>query len=242
MEILPGIIADHTALWFEKYKILCLADLHLGYDEELYRKGVHVPTNEWQYQRNLISKLMAKYKPKIVLLNGDVKHGFSGINDREWRHTVKLFDLISEHAQLVLIKGNHDNILEPIARTRKIVIENQFIAGDILFMHGDILPEKEVLKNIKTVVIGHEHPSVNLSRGVRSEQYKCFLALPWNKRTLIVQPSTFSLTIGADIANNPQFGPFLKKTEDAIVYVVGEDGVVLNFGSLSALPIQKKEK
>ena len=73
------------------------------------------------------------------------------------------------------------------------------IYDDILFVHGDVVPSNEQLENVTTVIIGHEHPAISLTNGVRSEQYKCFLKLPWNKRTLIVQPSTFSLTIGSDI-------------------------------------------
>ena len=69
---------------------------------------------------NLIGSLMAKYKPSTVVLNGDVKHGFSGINDKEWRHILELFDLITMHAKLIIIKGNHDTILKPIADKRRI--------------------------------------------------------------------------------------------------------------------------
>lgn len=234
MNIIPGVIADHTALFFEKEKLLCLADLHLGYDAELFARGVHVPTNEYEYVHRFITGLLIKYKPKKVLLNGDIKHGFGSINHKEWSHTLKILDLL-KNQEIIIIKGNHDISLVPITEKRNIRVVPHEILGDILFTHGDIIPPKEILVNAKIIIIGHEHPAITLSNGVRKETYKCFLTLNWKRKKLIAMPSTFSLTPGTDVLTSAPFGPFLIEREKARVAVVGEDGVVLDFGELQKL-------
>jgi uncharacterized protein len=234
MEIQPGIIARHTALWLPERSILSFADLHLGYDEELYNKGVHVPTNEFAYVRNLIGKLVAELNPQTIIFNGDLKHTFGTIHEREWREVLQLLDMLAER-KVIIIRGNHDIALKPIARKRNMDAEPYYVIGDILFIHGDALPDEELLKGINIVIIGHEHPAIGLTNGVRTEHYKCFLKLPWNKRTLIVQPSTFSLTHGTDVLAEKFLSPFLTNVSKAEVFVVGENGDVLNFGRLNRI-------
>ncbi len=232
MNITPHIIADHTALWFPTQKILSFADLHLGYDEDLFRKGVHLPTSEWQYQRALIGKLIRKYNPQTIILNGDIKHTFGDINEKEWRHTLQLLDLLGER-EVIVIKGNHDIALAPIARKRQIKVVDYFVSDDLLFLHGDVLPQESLLSAARTIIIGHEHPAIGLTNGVRTELYKCFLLLPWKNKQLLVQPSTFSLTTGTDVLAHTLLSPFLASLSRARAYVVGEDGVVLDFGQLN---------
>jgi uncharacterized protein len=234
MELQPGIIADRTALWFPDHSILCFADLHLGYEEELAKKGVHMPLNEFTYQQRLFDKLMHKYRPKTVVLNGDVKHSFGYISDMEWRHSKQLLEMLTALSDVIIIKGNHDIALQIIATKHKLQVKSHHKAGDILFLHGDALPTEEMLENTKTIVIGHEHPAIGLTNGIRTELYKCFLTLPWKKRTLIVQPSTFSLTQGTDVLSKQLMSPFLESLAKAEVFVVGEDQV-LAFGKLSRI-------
>jgi uncharacterized protein len=234
MELAPGIIADRTALWLPQHSILSFADLHLGYEEELYHKGVHLPLNEFTYQRNLFGKLIGKYKPKTVVLNGDIKHSFGRINSSEWRQTKELFNLIAEHCDIVIIRGNHDTMLDFITTKHKLVVVDHYKSGDVLFLHGDVLPTTEMLEGIQTVIIGHEHPAISLTNGVRTEQYKCFLTLPWNKKTLIVQPSTFSLTHGTDVLSKKFLSPFLTNVSRAEVAIVGEE-TILPFGRLNRI-------
>lgn len=235
MELLPGVIADHTALWFSQHKTLCLADLHLGYEDELHAKGVHVPTGEYREQRTLIKKLFEKYEPQTIILNGDVKHLFGSINRQEWRDTLHLLDYLCERATVVIIEGNHDRVLAPIAAKKDIALVKHHKAGDVLFTHGDTVPDKKALKGIKTVVIGHEHPSITLDSGVRKEQYKCFVLASWNRKNLIVMPSTFGLTYGMDVLSKEPHGPIFVAATKKHVFVVGEDGNVLNFGMLARL-------
>ncbi len=92
---------------------------------------------------------------------------------------MKILYLLAAHAkEVVLVKGNHDTFLAPIARKREIPIVDFYFPGkkkDICITHGHkIWKDKEFLR-LKIIIIGNEHPSISLRDGVKSELYKCFL-------------------------------------------------------------------
>ena len=112
------------------------------------------------------------------------------------------------------MKGNHDTMLDPIAKTRGLEVVDHYILDDVLFVHGDTLPallsDKKIMKNISTIVIGHEHPAVTLSQWPRSEKYKAFLSGIWKRKKLIVLPSFNQCTEGTDVLKEYLLSPFLK--------------------------------
>src|SRR3989338_3534376 len=171
-----------------------------------------------------------------ITINGDLKHGFSGISETEWRHTLRLIDYLREHCEkLVIIKGNHDAIAEPIARKRGIAtVDHHRTGSGILLLHGDILPMKGWLEGIETLIIGHEHPAISLRQGSRVESYKCFLKGRWRGKTLIVQPSFTQVTDGVDILREKPVGPMLPSDKGEFeVYVVADS--VYAFGKVKAI-------
>src|SRR3989338_4376527 len=92
------------SLYLGKEKILVIADLHLGYKEELEK---------------IFEKLKReKRKIKEIVILGDLKHEFSRISRQEWQETLKLIEILQKKRKLILIKGNHDTILGPIAREK----------------------------------------------------------------------------------------------------------------------------
>ncbi len=176
-----------------------------------------------------------KIVDKVILL-GDIKHDFGEINRQEWSDTLKLFEFLEERCgELIVIKGNHDNMLQGIARQRDVVVRESYVFGEYCFMHGD----KDILeawgKNIKTWVIGHVHPAVKLSDGVKTEKYKCFLTGKFKGRKVIIVPSFSEYSSGSDFREsdlNCAWGFDVLKFE---VGVVGEDLRVLDFGKLGKI-------
>jgi putative SbcD/Mre11-related phosphoesterase len=91
----------------------------------------------------------------------------------------------------------------------KIINENK-PKNKILVMHGDKLPNKELLKNTKTIIIGHEHPAVSVREGPREELFKAFLVGKWKGKNLVVQPSFNLVTEGNDVLKEEVLSPLLK--------------------------------
>jgi len=217
------------AVFFPKSKTLVLADLHLGYEAEMRAKGVHVPSQEFLVLYRRIVKILAHTKPKTVVVNGDFKHSFGHISDSEWRSARQLLELLTKDRNVVLIVGNHDPVLFPIAEKFGVALQREYLVDDMLILHGDKLPQ--TTKEFSCIVIGHEHPAISVSDGVRSELVKCYLVGTWKNKDLIVLPSMFSLTEGTDVLSEQFLSPFLSNVNDFFVYALSE-GEVLPFGTV----------
>lgn len=235
MEILNGIEIKGKALWLKKSKLLIIGDLHIGYEEALTSEGILVPKLTFGEMKREILELL-KLKPKIIVINGDLKHEFASISRQEWQDTLEILDILLKKCKVILIKGNHDTILEPIARKRGLKVGNFYIANDVAILHGHkILLDKEIYaKKIKTIIIGHEHPAVSIREGVKSELYKCFLKGKWHGKNLVVMPSFFSVYEGSDVKKEELLSPFLEERalKNFAVYILDGKGKVYDFGKL----------
>ena len=222
MKILKDIELVDLAIYTNK--TLIVTDFHIGYEEALNKQGVMVPRFQFIETMKRLEKIFSKLKGKKIdriIVNGDLKHEFGTISDQEWRHTLKLLDYFSQHCkEIILIEGNHDAILGPIAKKRNVKILKHYKLKDILIMHGDKIPNKEILKNVKTIIIGHEHPAVSIKDGPRVETFKAYLVGKWKKHNLIAQPSFNLVVEGTDVLKERILSPFLKgnlKNFNAIV-------------------------
>ncbi len=222
MELLPSTQIVDLGLYFRKHTLLAITDLQFGYEESLNKKGVLVLRFAHQEMLKRMETMLKQCcsisktkKLDAVLVNGDFKHEFGTISETEWRHCIRFLKLLQEYTDnIILVKGNHDTMLEPIAKTRGLHVVDHYILGDVLFVHGDILPaflsDKKIIKVISTIVIGHEHPAVVLSLWPRSEKYKAFLVGRWKRKKLVVLPSFNQCTEGTDVLKEYLLSPFLK--------------------------------
>lgn len=230
--------------------VLIISDTHIGYEEALNKQGVFVPRFQFKeiiIRLESIFKKLKNKEIKTIVINGDVKHEFGRISDQEWRHTLRLLDFLGRYCkEVILVKGNHDKILGPIAEKRKVkVVEHYFINNKksikkksskiknkkILVIHGDKIPSDDILKKAGVIIIGHEHPAVSVKEGPRVEKFKAFLKGKWKSKTLIVQPSFFPVTEGTNILNEEILSPFLKQNLKKFdVWIVADK--VYKFGKL----------
>ena len=241
MEILPGIEVIGKALWLKKFRILIIADLHIGYEEALNRQGILVPRTLFKELKKDLNELLEKTKPGTVVINGDLKHEFQEISEQEWKETLEILDLMLKHGKVILVKGNHDNILQPIASKRKLKIVDSYCADDIGIIHGDKLLN-EIVKGrgikakssalpTKILIIGHEHPAISLKEEPKVEKYKCFLLGKWKGKKLIVMPSFLPTIEGTDVLKEKLLSPYLhQKLDNFEVFVIGDK--TYRFGKL----------
>tara|TARA_Y100000310_G_scaffold342483_1_gene445952 strand:- start:813 stop:1514 length:702 start_codon:yes stop_codon:yes gene_type:complete len=229
MEIYDGLKIVDLALKYED--TLVIGDLQLGYEEYLNGKGVFVPRFQTDDILNRIRKILKRCKGiKRIVFNGDIKHEFGKISRQEWDSVKKLICELVEKYEVVMVKGNHDVLLEPILDKygEKIKLVNEFVLGDLLIAHGD----KEILnsQSKKVIVIAHEHPAVGFSERP-GEKFKCFLRGKWKGSVLIVLPSFCDLIEGSDIREEKKLSPYLQGNISNFEVFVVED-TVYNFGKL----------
>ena len=132
IEITQGIeLIDH-ALWIPAHKLLAISDTHIGYEEALNKKGILVPRFGFGEMQARVKKIVEEIKKqtdiKIILVNGDLKHEFGTISDQEWRETLQFLDVLTAQSpEVIIVKGNHDTIIGPIARKREVKLVDYFI-------------------------------------------------------------------------------------------------------------------
>ena len=231
MEISLGLEIVKTALWIKKNQVLIINDLHLGYEEALQQRGILVPHFQFQEILQKLCEVLKKVSPRLVIINGDLKHEFGTILPQEWREILGLFDFfLQRKIEIIIIQGNHDSIVKPIAERRGVQIKKEYRYQDILVIHGNEL----ITTTAKKIIIGHEHPAITIREGSKWEKYKCFLRGKWQRKELIVVPSFNPLLEGTDVLQEELLSPFLKDIGEFTVYVVS-GGDAFNFGRVKDL-------
>jgi putative SbcD/Mre11-related phosphoesterase len=219
MHITPECQAIDLALFFPKDSVLVMCDFHIGYEDALKASGVLVPETQLKQMEDRLEYIFSKVKPKTIVINGDIKHEFGRISKQEWRDTIKMIDYLAKKCdKLLLIEGNHDNIMFPIAEKKNIQLIDEYRFSNVLITHGDKIPEK--LEDI--VVIGHEHPAISLRDEAKSEKFKCYLKGKFQKSTLIVQPSFHQLNEGTNILQQKVLSPLINDPLEMEVFIVDD--------------------
>ena len=269
-------------LYLRKHNALVISDIHIGYEEALNKQGILIPRLQFQQtmkriendinnvleinkdtnKNNIKNNQKANIAPKLdfIIINGDLKHEFGTISETEWRQTLKFVDFLATKTErIILIKGNHDTILEPIAKKRNLKIVEEYSLGnedgngysEFYFCHGDKIPSTDSFKKAKTVIIGHEHPAISFKENLRTEKFKCFMfgkfkpkkklslkklfkghsnLINTNTKNLIVLPSFNLVTEGTDVLKENLLSPFLNQSLDNFeVYVVPDSKRILYF-------------
>lgn len=223
-------------------KILAVGDLHLGYEEFLNEAGVFVSRGMFKEMIEYFENIFAKIGrvEKVVLL-GDVKHEFGNILRQEWKDVLNLFDYLKDKCEeIIIVKGNHDRVIEPIAKKRSVEVSDYFIFDEFCFLHGDTdFPKSEIYSGkIKYWIMGHGHPAVKLSDKVKVEKYKCFLEGSYRGKKIIVAPSFIEANEGSDPRDSDLGMAWDFDLENFEVKIVSSDAGDLNvrdFGVLRKL-------
>lgn len=95
-------------LWMPDIELLVLSDVHLGKSGHFQQSGLPVPDQHHAVDLSKLLRVIARFQPKKVLINGDLFH--AGITRdvpvfKAWMHDVQ-----KSYSTLdwILVKGNHD--------------------------------------------------------------------------------------------------------------------------------------
>ena len=247
IELLGGL----PALYLRDERALCIADLHLGYEEALAESsGIALPSRQLKDVEHALEAAVARCSsyPSTLIINGDLKHVFSESSMQEWSEVPMFIQFALELVEaIILVRGNHDTFLGPLKRVGSaITMMNTLRKGDVLFMHGHTKEYARILreegKETKTLVIAHEHPFLVLGDRVGARvRLPYFLKgrLKFSDVTVIVMPAFSPLAGGTpvNVASREDFlSPLLKSPEvevdEMAVYAVDEEIGILEFPAL----------
>ncbi|MDH7509296.1 MAG: metallophosphoesterase [Methanomassiliicoccales archaeon] len=174
-------IPDHPVLEITNdEKILCAGDLHIGLEEELRRKGIHVPSQTHRMEEEL--HVLSKSHDRLILL-GDIKHQVPGTTRQE-NIEIPLFltKMKALFKRIDIVKGNHDGGVEECLPDGVVLHSSAgFSVGNIGFLHGHTWPSLDLV-SCEILVMSHNHPTVIFEDGLGNVQTEpCWLrASPTN--------------------------------------------------------------
>lgn len=143
-----------------KTQTLVIADPHLGWENALQEKGIHLPSQTPKLLEKL-KALLIEVKPDVLLVLGDVKYTFVSSAPGEWRDIPEFFSEIGKYvSEIGVIRGNHDGNLESmLPENVKMFPASGLVVGDVGLFHGHKWPSPSLLQ-CKTLIMGHLHPVV----------------------------------------------------------------------------------
>lgn len=198
------ILTNKRALFWPAKKTLILSDLHLGKAAHFRRNGIPIPSQIHHKDLDILEKLLIHYQVERVIIVGDLIHA----NQNSEVLDFKEFLLRSQGIEFILIRGNHDRLVE-----RKILnlgisaIYDCYQSDGIQFVHD---PSPCEIPQIS----GHIHPGVT----VRLPTNKHFrLPAYVVSEDMIILPA-FSQFTGLDTK------PILEK---AVKYAILDTGIVV---------------
>lgn len=156
------LLLPHAAALVEngKTRTLVIADPHIGWENALQEKGIHVPSQTPKILNKLVA-LLSEYKPDALLILGDVKFTVIKSEPSEWHDIPDFFIQLQQHVKSIsIIRGNHDANLEPLLpESVKLLPATGTVIDDVGLFHGHKWPSPTLL-DCKTLVMGHVHPVV----------------------------------------------------------------------------------
>jgi len=221
-------ILNEPILFIDSEKILIIADLHIGIESELREYGLNAPSQTSKMTEHLIL-LFKKYRPRDIVLLGDIKHNIPSSTIQERKDVKKLLENIQSYGTIHIIPGNHDGNIKKISPEGIIIhTSDGIVIENIGFAHGHRWPGDKIMK-CKQLIIGHTHPNIMLTDRLG---YKTFEPC-WLKGKFIKQKmkEKYTYTTDAKILVMPAFNPLCGGIAVNREGVAGPIGRIMDIGN-----------
>ena len=236
VELLDGL----PIMYIKSINALAVADLHLGYEGVMAKRGTLLPKVNLKKITELLSEALKRTNAKKIIVDGDIKNEFSKVDEEEFN---ELYDFIGfakeKSVEPILIKGNHDNFVERYKEPFKLTVFRQEAKiGRYLFFHGEELPHD--IKGVKMLIMGHEHPAIGVINAAgQKEKIRCFLYGSYKRVPLLVLPAMNYFAMGTDVNFQPKkelLAPIFQHIDiDKMNAIAVGFGSTIDFGRIGKL-------
>ncbi len=144
--------------------ILVIADLHIGFESEIYKSGISIPSQIKNIEKE-IKKLIRQTRIKHLIILGDLKHQVPGTSYQEMREIPEFLHNLSEKVKVTVVRGNHDADLEKITDV-EITSSKGIKIGKYGFVHGHAWFSKKLL-DCEYLIMAHVHPAVEFNPNMK---------------------------------------------------------------------------
>ncbi|MCL5438214.1 MAG: metallophosphoesterase [Candidatus Thermoplasmatota archaeon] len=236
IQIERGIfLSELGCVFLEDESTAVISDLHLGFEEEMNLRGLFLPKMQRNHVESITDRIIDRYSPEKIIINGDFKHEFSRNLPQEWDDIDHYIERYRDRTRLQFVRGNHDNFLLTILARKNMDLPETYETEKYYVYHGD---QDRGLK--KTTILGHEHPSVVLRDEVGGTmKLAAFVYNPESR--IIITPALSFFSSGTDVTQSlmsqEHFTPVLSKADPGKFRVFGltEEFGIVDFGELSEL-------
>jgi putative SbcD/Mre11-related phosphoesterase len=211
--------------------MVVIADLHIGIENELQQQGLHA-TSQLSQMWYMIRKICNDFKPKNIVLLGDIKHSIPLTPFHEKKQLRSFFEELTKYGIIHIIPGNHDGNIQWYLPDVIILHESDgTVIDSISFIHGHRWP-KESLMNSSYLLMGHTHPTIMLQDRLKYESYEsCWVRTRLDSEKTKERYSSFNKDIELIIL--PAFNPLCGGL------AVNKDGIM---GPMNAIVNQDKNE
>jgi uncharacterized protein len=204
-------------LYLPETGMLVVSDLHLEKGAAFARRGMMLPPYDTLATLNILSAVIARYDPKVVVSLGDNFH------DRRGSALMpeNLRTMISDMARgrdWIWINGNHD----PDGTTGLPgMSSDELVYGGLVFRH------EPSLISAKGEIAGHLHPSATVRRREKYVRRPCF-ATDGHR---LLMPAFGVMAGGLDLNHKAMQGIFDRNT--LVAHLLGRDRIYsVRYGNL----------
>ncbi len=228
-------LSELGCVFLEDESAAVISDLHLGFEEEMNLHGLFLPRMQRNHVESVVDRILDRYNPEKLIINGDFKHEFSRNLPQEWDDIIHFIDRYQERVKLIFVRGNHDNFLLTILSRRQIELPEIYESDRYYIYHGD---RDRGLKKI--TILGHEHPSIVLRDDVGGTMKLPAFVYSAESR-VIITPALSFFSSGTDVTQSllsqEHFTPVLAKVDASKFRVFGlsEEFGIVDFGELADL-------
>lgn len=199
-------IAGHPALLLKgEVPAIVIADLHLGYGEELEERGILLGKQSEQMLAEL--RGLSTLARRLIIL-GDLKHT---IGYRRKRSDLPSFmaALMGNYETVDVVPGNHDSLIaRSLPQRVRLHSTEGFADNGVSFCHGHAWPGKELMSS-ELLLMGHLHPAVRFVDSLgHIYAEKCWLRVPFKKK----DPAKRYANLPREMVVLPAFNPLLVGT------------------------------
>lgn len=225
---MKDIILLPLGIYLVKERAIVISDLHIGYEEYLFRRGIQMPRTSYAEIKEVIFQYILITKAEHIILNGDLKEQLARFSYQEKSELSDfIFYLNSFNIKISFVRGNHDNFLANFLLDRGVdLYEKFFELGDNFITHGHIKLEEEIKKSkAKRVIIGHEHATVNLIDEVRSShKFKVIAEADIFDKKIFVLPAFSPIKMGCELNRKDKFlSPILSMASNFKIYLYEDE-------------------
>ncbi len=218
------------AVYIPRANAVVIADVHLGYEEEMASTGVFLPRVQLRKALSIIESLAVRHPGARLVVAGDLKQSFSRLLRQERLEVPRFIKaaLDAGFREVVVVRGNHDNFVSHIVKSAggEFVEDYLDLGGGIVVAHG----HKKIDADFQVLVMGHEHPAIQVSMAGGRAKFPVFLAVPLERGSIaLVLPPTGAYQVGNVVSTIREnyLSPIIKEeglVEEAIPIIVDDGG------------------